>query len=154
MQIQVQELLRQAGEARQQAEQMHQQAAHKEQEAKRLQEQGDRLARLVVNQLEPTPLWFCHQEINQQEAAHCRALREEAAVAAEEAKAREQTQQRQTHHQHNKQVRFLVPTGQWKDMPPRYLMVKEKMPPNSCMSSDYGKSVTSKTRQWSTHSKG
>ena len=34
---------------------MRQQAAYKEQEARKLQEQGDKLARLVVNQLEPTP---------------------------------------------------------------------------------------------------
>ena len=76
----------------------------------------DRLARMVVNQLEPTPLWFHRQEINRQEAAHCRALQEEvvaaAAVVVEEAKAREQTQQRQTCHRHNKQVHFLVPMGQ------------------------------------------
>ena len=91
---------------------MRQQAAHEEQEAKRLQEQRDRLARLVVNQLEPTPPWFCCQEINQWEVAHRRALQEEVAVAAEEAKAREQTWQRQTHHRHNKQMRFLVPMGQ------------------------------------------
>ena len=91
---------------------MRQQAAYKEQEARKLQEQGDRLARLVVNQLEPTPPWFCRQEINRQEAARCRALQEEAAaVAAEEAKAREQTRQRQSRHRHNKQVRFLVPVG-------------------------------------------
>ena len=90
---------------------MRRQAAHKEQEAKELQERGDKLARMVVNQLEPTPPWFRHQEINRREAAHRRALREEAAVAAEEAKAREQTRQHQTCHQHNKQVCFLVPTG-------------------------------------------
>ena len=90
---------------------MCQQAANKEQEAKRLQEQGDRLARQVVKQLEPTPPWFCRQEIIRREAAHRRALQEEAAVAAEEAKAREQTRQRQSRHRHNKQVRFLVPTG-------------------------------------------
>ena len=90
---------------------MHQQAAHMEQEAKKLQEQGDRLARLVVNQLEPTPPWFRHQEINQQEVTHCRALQEEV-VAVEEAKARKQTWQHQTRHQHNKQVCFLVPAGQ------------------------------------------
>ena len=98
---------------------MRRQAAHKEQEARKLQEQGDRLARQVVKQLEPTPPWFCRQEIIRREAAHRRALQEEAAaaaaaaaaVAAEEAKAREQTRQRQSRHQHNKQVRFLVPTG-------------------------------------------
>ena len=90
---------------------MHRQAAHKEQEAKELQEQGDRLARMVVNQLEPTPPWFCRQEINRQEAAHHRALQEEVVAVAEEAKAREQTWQCQTRHQHNKQVCFLVPTG-------------------------------------------
>ena len=70
---------------------MRQQAACKEQEAKELQEQGDRLARLVVNQLEPTPLWFHCQKINRQEVAHCRAFWEEAiavaAVAEEEARA-------------------------------------------------------------------
>ena len=94
---------------------MRRQAAHKEQKAKKLQEQGDRLARMVVNQLEPTPPWFHHQEINRQEVARCRALQEEvvaaAAVVVEEAKAREQTWQCQTHHQHNKQVHFLVPMG-------------------------------------------
>ena len=94
---------------------MRRQAAHKEQEARELQEQGDRLARMVVNQLEPTPPWFCRQEINRREAARRRALQEEvaaaAAVAAEEAKAREQTRQCQTRHQHNKQVHFLVPAG-------------------------------------------
>ena len=90
---------------------MCQQAAYKEQEARKLQEQGDRLARLVVNQLEPTPPWFRHQEINRREVARRRALQEEAAVAAKEAKVREQTRQRQSRHRHNKQVRFLVPTG-------------------------------------------
>ena len=96
---------------------MRRQAAHKEQEARKLQEQGDRLARQVVKQLEPTPPWFRRQEIICREAAHRRALQEEAAaaaaaaVAAEEAKAREQTRQRQSRHRHNKQVRFLVPTG-------------------------------------------
>ena len=110
LQIQAWELLRRAGEAKQQVEQMRRQAACKEQEAKELQEQGDRLARMVVNQLEPTPLWFHRQEINRREVARRRALWEEA-VAAEEAKAREQTWQRQTRHQHNKQVCFLVPTG-------------------------------------------
>ena len=63
LQIQAWELLRRAEEAKRQAEQMRRQAAHKEQEAKKLQEQGDKLARLVVNQLEPTPPWFCRQEI-------------------------------------------------------------------------------------------
>ena len=91
---------------------MRRQAAHKEQEARRLQEQGDRLARQVVKQLEPTPPWFRRQEIIRREVAHRRALQEEAAAAAaEEAKAREQTWQRQSRHRHNKQVRFLVPTG-------------------------------------------
>ena len=93
---------------------MRRQAARKEQEAKELQEQGDRLARIVINQLEPTPLWFRCQKINRREVAHRRALQEAAAaaaVAAEEAKAREQTRQRQSRHRHNKQVRFLVPTG-------------------------------------------
>ena len=94
---------------------MRRQAVHKEQEARRLQEQGDRLARQVVKQLEQIPPWFHRQEITHREAAHRRALQEEeaaaAAVAAEEAKAREQTWQRQSRHQHNKQVRFLVPTG-------------------------------------------
>ena len=88
---------------------MRRQAAYKEQEAKKLQEQGDKLARLVVNQLEPTPPWFRRQEIIRQEAARRRALQEEA---AEEAKAREQTRQCQSRHRHNKQVRFLVPMGQ------------------------------------------
>ena len=87
---------------------MRQQAVYKEQEARKLQEQGDRLARLVVNQLESTPLWFRRQEINQREAARRRALQEEV---AEEAKAREQTWQRQSRRRHNKQVRSLVPTG-------------------------------------------
>ena len=92
---------------------MRWQAARKKQEAKELQEQGDRLARMVVNQLEPTPPWFRRQKINRREAARRRALQEEAAVvAAEEAKAREQTRQRQSRHWHNKQVRFLVPAGQ------------------------------------------
>ena len=94
---------------------MRRQAAYKEQEAKKLQEQGDRLARQVIKQLEPTPPWFCRQEIIRREAAHRRALQEEAAaaavVAAEEAKAQEQTRQCQSHHRHNKQVCFLVPTG-------------------------------------------
>ena len=90
---------------------MRWQAIHKEQEARKLQKQGDKLARLVVNQLEPTPPWFRRQEIIRREAAHRRALQEEAAVAVEEAKAREQTRQCQSRHQHNTQVRFLVPTG-------------------------------------------
>ena len=115
LQIQARELLRRVEEAKQQAEQMRRQAAHKEQEAKRLQEQGDRLARQVVKQLEPNPPWFCRQEIIRREAAHRRALQEEAAVAAavaaEEAKAQEQTRQCQSCHRHNKQVRFLVPAG-------------------------------------------
>ena len=115
LQIQAWELLRRAEEAKQQAEQMCRQAAYKEQEARKLQERGDRLARQVVKQLEPTPPWFRRQEIIRREAAHRRALQEEAAVAAavaaEEAKAREQTRQRQTRHRHNKQVRFLVPMG-------------------------------------------
>ena len=89
---------------------MRRQAAHKKQEARKLKEQGDRLARQVVKQPEPTPPWFHCQEIIRREAAHRRALQEEAA-AAEEAKAREQTRQRQSRHRHNKQVRFLVPTG-------------------------------------------
>ena len=84
---------------------MRRQAAHKEQEARKLQEQGDRLARQVVKQLELIPPWFCCQEIIRREAAAA------AAVAAEEAKAQEQTRQRQSRHRHNKQVRFLVPTG-------------------------------------------
>jgi hypothetical protein len=50
------------------------------------------LARLAVNQLDPTPPWYCQQEINWWEADHHRALQVEVAVvvvvvAAEEAVA-------------------------------------------------------------------
>jgi hypothetical protein len=89
-----------------------------------LQIQGDKLAWLAVNQLDPTPLWYCWQEINQQEVDHHKALQAEAvavavavvAVAvvvavAEKAVAQEWQQQqlwqRQSQHCHYKQVHFL-----------------------------------------------
>jgi hypothetical protein len=72
----------------------------------------------VVNQLDPTPLWYCQQKINQQEADHHKALQAAAAavVVTEEVVAQkwwqQQLQQWQSQHCHHKQVHFLGVTEQ------------------------------------------
>jgi hypothetical protein len=88
------------------------QAAQLEWEAQNLQVQGDKLAQLVVNQLDPMPLWYHQQEINQQEADHHKALQVVAEEAAAQKWQQQQLQQCQSQHYHHKQVHFLGVTEQ------------------------------------------